>query len=203
MLNTDLVRAGYDKIAADYAENRDQASSLPYLIRLADRLAADSLILDLGCGAGLPVDRWLIDHGHRVAGLDISEAMLALARQNVPEASYQRRDMASLEAGEYSADAVVSFFAMFHIDRRCHRALCRRVRSYLRPGGLFLVTTGRSDWEGEQDFLGVRMTWSHFDTAANKDLIEDSGFTILFEDVHRGNSFGDDDWHPIFLARAA
>ena len=202
MLSTDHVRDGYDEIAARYAQMRDQASSLPYLEKLDGHLAAHSLILDLGCGAGLPVDRWLIDHGHRVAGVDISEAMLAMARQNVPEASYRRLDMASLEAGEYSADGVVCFFAMFHIDRRCHRAFLRRVRSYLRQGGLFLVTTGRSDWEGEDDFLGVRMCWSHFDGAANRALIEDSGFTVVFEDVHRGNSYGDDDWHPIFLARA-
>ncbi len=107
MLNSDLVRDGYDHMAARYAEARDQASSLPYLEKLDGHLAAHSLILDLGCGAGLPVDRWLIDRGHRVAGVDISEAMLAMARQNVPEASYRRLDMASLEAGEYTADGVV------------------------------------------------------------------------------------------------
>ncbi len=202
MLNTDRVRAGYDQIAARYAVERDRASSVPYLEELDGRLAADSLILDLGCGAGLPVDRWLIDHGHRVIGLDISDAMLTLARRNVPEASYQLRDMATLKEDEYSVDAVVSFFAMFHIDRRYHRDLLYRIRSYLQEGGLILVTTGRSDWEGEEDFLGVQMSWSHFDEAANRELIKDSGFTVLFEGLHRGNSIGDEDWHPIFLARA-
>ncbi len=202
MLNTDRVRAGYDQIAARYAVERDRASSVPYLEELDGRLAADSLILDLGCGAGLPVDRWLIDHGHRVIGLDISDAMLTLARRNVPEASYQLRDMATLKEDEYSVDAVVSFFAMFHVDRRYHRDLLCRIRSYLQEGGLFLVTTGRSDWEGEEDFLGVQMLWSHFDKAANRELIKDRSFTVLFEGLHRGNSIGDKDWHPIFLARA-
>ena len=202
MLNTDRVRAGYDQIAARYAVERDQASSVPYLEKLDGQLAADSLILDLGCGAGLPVDRWLIGHGHGVIGLDISEAMLTLARRNVPEANYLLRDMATLIEDEYSVDAVVSFFAMFHTDRRYHRDLLRRIRSYLQEGGLILVTTGRSDWEGEEDFLGVQMLWSHFGKAANRELIKDSGFTVLFEGLHRGNSVGDKDWHPIFLARA-
>ena len=44
MLNTDLAPDGYDMIAALYAGKRDQASSLPYLERLADKLPADSLI---------------------------------------------------------------------------------------------------------------------------------------------------------------
>ena len=65
-----------------------------------------------------------------------------------------------------------------------------------------LVTTGRSDWEGEEDFLGARMAWSHFDRATNKQLIADSGFTVMFEGRHRGNSACDTHWHPIFLARA-
>ena len=64
--------------------------------------------------------------------------------------------MATLKEGDYSVDAVVSFFAMFHIDRHRHRNLLYRIRSYLQEGGIFLVTTGDSDWEGEEDFLESR-----------------------------------------------
>ncbi len=86
-MGRDQVRDGYNQIADSYAEKRDQASSVPFLERLDSHLAPNSLVLDLGCGAGLPVDRWLIDHGHRVIGLDLSSAMLSLARHHVPEAS--------------------------------------------------------------------------------------------------------------------
>ena len=71
------------------------------------------------------------------------------------------------------------------------------------PGGFLLITMGRANWEGEEDFLGVQMAWSHFDRATNRTLIEDAGFTILWEDEHRGNSYGDDDWHPIIFASSA
>ena len=203
MLNADRVRAGYDRIAAEYAALRDLDASLPFLERLNAALVPGSRVLDLGCGAGVPVDRWLIDRGHRVVGLDISDAMLDLARRNVPEADYRQRDMAALADGEFAVDAVVSFFAMFHLDRRRHRDFLRRIRSYLSVGGLLLVTTGRSDWEGEEDFLGVPMQWSHFDQAANRQLIADSGMEILFEDLHAGNPIDDKETrHPVFLARA-
>lgn len=202
MTNTSLIRSGYDQIADRYAEKRDQASSVPYLEWLNDKLGANSLILDLGCGAGLPIDRWLIDQGHRVIGLDISAEMLILARQNVPQGHYELSDMADLTVGEYSVDAVVCFFAMFHIDRSRHRQLLRSLHSYLMPSGFLLITTGRTDWEGEEDFLGAQIAWSHFDQATNRALIEDAGFKIFLEDEHRGNSCGDKDWHPIFLAQA-
>ena len=202
MIDTALIRNGYDRIATRYADRRDQTSSLPFLEALDARLGANSRILDLGCGAGLPVDRWLVDRGHSVIGVDVSAKMVRLARRNVPEARYEQRDMAALEPGAYAVDAVVSFFALFHVDRCRHRQLLGCLHACLPPGGLRLVTTGRSDWEGEEDFLGERLAWSHFDRATNRALIEDAGFTVLLEDRHRGNASEEDDWHPIFLARA-
>lgn len=74
-----LVRDGYDKIASQYASDRDKTSSTTFLELLDTHLAPNSLVLDLGCGAGLPVDDWLVKRGHRVIGLDSSEAMLTLA----------------------------------------------------------------------------------------------------------------------------
>lgn len=200
-MTIETVRAGYDRIATLYAEARDQASSLSYLERLDCLLRPNSLILDLGCGAGLPVDRWLVDKGHRVIGLDISEAMLALARRNVPEARYEMSDIAALAKGSYSVDAVVSFFTIIHVDRRIHSDLLYRIRSWLSRDGAMLVTMGRDDWEGEEGFYGVKMRWSHFDRDTNRRLIEENGFSIVFEDLHPGNSPGDDDWHPVFLAQ--
>src|SRR5947207_10716404 len=43
------------------------------------------LVVELGCGSGL-LTRHLIDAGHRVVATDASEAMLALARETVPDA---------------------------------------------------------------------------------------------------------------------
>lgn len=202
MIKTALIRSSYDQIATQYAKNRDQFSSLPYIEKLDENLGTNSIVLDLGCGAGLPVDLWLVRHGHRVIGLDISAEMLKMARINVPDARYKLCDIGNLQEGAYSVDAVVCLFTMFHIDRSLHRQLLGCIRSFLETSGLLLITTGQNEWEGEEEFLGVELAWSHFDKATNRDLIEQSGFSILYDDHHRGNSFGDDDWHPIFLARA-
>src|SRR5579871_6097610 len=47
--------------------------------------AKGGLVVELGCGSGL-LTRYLIDAGHRVVATDASEAMLELARHNVPDA---------------------------------------------------------------------------------------------------------------------
>ena len=81
---------------------------------LADLLKPGATILDVGCGSGLPVDKYLVEKGYDVIGIDLSAKQIALARQNVPEASYQVKDMVDLRHGEYQVDAVVSFYAIFH-----------------------------------------------------------------------------------------
>ncbi|MEE8275179.1 MAG: class I SAM-dependent methyltransferase, partial [Alphaproteobacteria bacterium] len=86
--------------------------------------------------------------------------MLARARKNVPAAHYEKGDMAALKKGDYSVDAVVSFFSIIHVDRRLRRGLIRAVRSFLPRGGLIPATMGNSDWEGEEEFLGVQMACS-------------------------------------------
>ncbi len=202
MKQVDKVRAGYDLVASKYANERDHQSSIPYLQHLNSRLAPNSLILDLGCGAGLPVDQWLIDEGHRVIGIDISKSMLDLARKNVPEATYRLGNFADLQPFEMSVDAVVCFFALFHIERTAHRRFFETVRTYLGDDGWLLITTGQVDWEGTEDFLGIEMAWSHFNRTTYRQMIEESGFSIEMESEHRGNAFNDDDWHPIFLARS-
>ena len=202
MIATDKIRAGYDTIAARYVNERGPENSIRHLEQSADRLAAGSLILDLGCGGGIPVDGYLVERGHKVIGLDISQAMLDLAQQNVPGAEYRLCDMAALKPGDYLVDAVVSFFSIIHVDRRMHGELVRTVRSFLPKGGLIMATMGNADWEGEEEFLGVQMAWSHFDRSASRALIEDADFFILMEDTHPGEFPGDDHGHPIFLAIA-
>ena len=47
----------------------------------------DGLIVDLGCGSGI-LARELIEDGYRVLGIDISEAMIDLARKKAPDAEF-------------------------------------------------------------------------------------------------------------------
>ncbi len=155
-------------------------------------------MLDLGCGAGVPVDRYLIARGHRVIGIDISEKQIELACENVRGAEYRVRDMLTVQEGEFRVEAVVSFYAIFHTPREAHPELLAKVNSFLPSGGLVLVTMGASEWEGhEEDFCGVEMFWSHYDAAQNRQLLETSGTEILLDEIdERGG-----EKHQVLLAR--
>ena len=179
----DLVRKGYDKIAARYMLVRKQYVNHRYLERLNNLLKPGSVILDLGCGAGKPIDRFFIDNGHNVIGVDISKKQIKLAKSNVPEARYTVKDISNLKREEYQVEAVVSFYVILHIPRETHEELFSKINSFLPAGGLILLTMGSSEWEGIEDFYGTKMYFSHYGPEKNKEIIERAGFEVILDEI--------------------
>ncbi len=200
----ELVRAAYDRCAEAYAGQRLAAAG-PELGWITGRLTAGSRILDVGCGAGVPVAAQLAAE-FRVTGVDISPKMTALARRNVPSARIVTADATQIDFPPGSFDGIVSFYAVFHVPRQDHPELFRRFARWLRPGGLLLVTVAaRDDGPGytEDDFFGQTMYWSNFGPAAYRRFLAEAGFRIEREGVIGGGFAGaeaQEEVHPILLA---
>jgi len=182
-----VVAAGYDEMAERYlawSDLRPSAARLRYLA-LADALIpAGADVLDLGCGAGIPMTATLAV-GRTVTGVDISAAQIALARANVPSATFLEADLTTLDFPSGRFDAVVAFYSLTHVPRAEHAALFGRIRSWLRPGGVFVASLGVEDSpdEVEADRLGVDMFFSHFSARVNRRLVAEAGFEIERADV--------------------
>lgn len=197
-MKKNIVREGYNKAAEDYSASRDEFANIEDLKKLNSLLKPNSTILDIGCGAGIPVDKFFVDHGHKVIGIDISEKQIELAKKNVLEATFAVKDMSEFREGEYEVEAVVSFYAIFHIPREKHLELFKKINSFLASKGLILVTMGAGEYEGEEEnFHGVKMWWSHYGADKNREIIKNAGFEILSDEI---NSSGGER-HQIILAR--
>ena len=137
------VIAHYDAIAAWYdAQIRDGGLIhdllLPALLELAGDVAGER-VCDLACGQGI-VARLLAARGARVTGIDISAALLAIARAYEVDAPlgiiYGQDDaqhLASVPDGAF--DGIACNMALHDIPdlAACARATAR----VLRPGGWF------------------------------------------------------------------
>lgn len=179
-IDKDVVRVGYNAIAAQYAAARHlDPGQLSFLQDLADRLAEGANVLDAGCGAGVPVTRWLSER-FNVTGIDISEEQIRLARQWVPGVTFFCQDMTALDLPDESFNGVCSFYAVIHIPRDEHRPLLQNFHRMLRPGGLLLLCMGSANWPGAvETFFDAPMYWSHFDAETNLRLTEEAGFDII------------------------
>jgi SAM-dependent methyltransferase len=178
-----IVAAGYDVVAERYYEWSDlrpSAARRAWLERTLEVIPPDTDVLDLGCGAGAPMTKALAV-GRRVTGVDLSATQIAMARRNVPDATFLQGDMLALERAPMSLDAVVSFYALTHVPRAEQPALLTRILGWLRPGGIFLATMGADDGpdEVEADWLGVPMFFSHFGARRNRAMVREAGFEVL------------------------
>ena len=171
-----LVRDGYDHCSAAFAEARSREPGHE-LEPLLARLAPGSRVLDLGCGAGLPIAGALA-RAHRVTGVDFSAEQIRRARANVPDAEFLLADAMAVDFPPGSFDAVVSFYAVFHLPREEHEELFRRIARWLVPGGHLLasVTHFREAPYTEEDFFGVRMYWSNWSLDDYRAMLERLGF---------------------------
>ena len=120
--------------------------------------------IDLGCGFGW-VSRWLRDNGARtVLGLDLSENMIARARQTTADSAIEYRiaDLETLELPEAAFDFAFSSLT-FHYVRDFER-LVQTIHRSLSAGGHFVfsiehpifMAAGRPHWIADED---GRKTW--------------------------------------------
>jgi SAM-dependent methyltransferase len=178
----EIVARGYDAIAERYLEwspLRPSRPRLAYLERARALIPEGSRVLELGCGAGVPMTRALAE-GRDLTGVDISATQVELARRNVPAATFVHADMTHLAFDAASFDAVVAFYSLTHVPRDDVPPLLARIRDWLRPGGTFIASMGVEDDPGtiEQDWLGVDMYFSHFNARKNRRLVEDAGLVV-------------------------
>ena len=202
----DLVKQGYDRCASAYDAARQREAN-PELELIASRLSDGARILDIGCGAGVPIARALSGR-FSVTGIDISGEQIRLARQNVPAGAFLQSDVMTVDFSDASFDAVVSFYTIFHIPREEHEELFRRIRRWLKPGGYVLasVAAQEEDPYTEDDFFGVRMYWSNYGLAHYVELLKKLGYQLIeTEVIEHGYTDGRErpvERHPLIFARA-
>jgi SAM-dependent methyltransferase len=143
-LNTN--RASYDRIAARWqcARNSFYGNEQAYLDLLLAQLMPGSTVLDLGCGTGAPMARYVVSKGHRVIGVDQSEAMLDLARTALPDGEWV---LSPIEGYPYDKpyDCAMLWDSLFHICRDRHAPILQRVVDRLPKGGRLMLTVGGSE----------------------------------------------------------
>lgn len=183
-----VVERGYNVIADRYERwMREEIQGAPtsqWLERLLALVPPRSDVLELGCGNGESAARFVAGQ-HRYVGVDLSSAQLERARALVPKAEFLLADYTKLEREPASVDAVVALFTIPHVPREEHWELLDRIASWLRSGGLFLVTLSSRDNPGgiQDDFLGAAPLFSGFDAETNRRLLRDAGFELVEDEI--------------------
>jgi SAM-dependent methyltransferase len=139
-----MTGISFDRIADRYDETRGGLErGRRFAATLDQHLTRDSLVVDVGVGTAA-IAGPLTDLGHRVVGVDLSPAMLAVARDRLA-GRLALGDGTLLPVRAGAAGAVVAVWAV-HVVGDVD-ALTSEVRRVLRPGGRFLVVAATPDIE--------------------------------------------------------
>jgi SAM-dependent methyltransferase len=137
----------------------------PALLETLDayRIAA-GLVVDLGCGSGIWAAE-LLRAGYRVLGVDISAAMIRLARRGAPGARFEVASLLDFDLPRCDAVTAIGECINYTFDPRGGRnalgglgALFGRVFRALRPGGVFIV-----DFAEPGQVPDGRLRWKYTD----------------------------------------
>lgn len=146
------MKPWYEELFADYAHRYDQETFVQGTSGEADfierEIGSDKTrrILDIGCGTGRHAIE-LARRGYSVTGIDLSETMLARAREKATEMGVQveflhrdARDFSFAEPFGFALVACEGAFPLMETDEE-NFAILRNIHAALGPGGKLVLTT--------------------------------------------------------------
>ncbi|MBT3315569.1 MAG: methyltransferase domain-containing protein [Anaerolineae bacterium] len=190
-----IVENGYDHIAEEHEKWTQDVrieERAKYTAVLLENLPKGAKVLELGCGSGIPTTQELAEK-FTVTGVDISARQIALAKQRIPQGNFVHADMTALTFPKNSFDAVIAFYSIIHVPRQEHAELLRKIKSWLRPDGLLVISMGAysSETQINVNWLGgLPMYWSNFDSETNQRLVEEAGLKVISAKEETADEFG-------------
>ena len=183
MRTKEIVVKGWNTIAREYDRYRDKHKIDGELQQFVDLLPEGARVLDAGSGSGVPASQYLTNAGLKVTGVDLSDTMLEMARENVPDATFLKKDILELDFPNESFEGILSLFTLFHIPRKKHPEVVKRFYELLNKEGILLINTGIRESEGISNFFGMPMFWSNLAPQKTLEAVKKAGFSVLFEGV--------------------
>jgi 2-polyprenyl-3-methyl-5-hydroxy-6-metoxy-1,4-benzoquinol methylase len=124
----------------NYESYKDKFMSFPlYEDKVKDFitfLPHKNKVLDLGCGPG-NVLNVLCSSGKEfsVTGLDLSEKMIEVAKNNIPTGEFYCKDIRDINFSEDSFDVIILSFCIVHLEHSDVEALIKKISKYLENKG--------------------------------------------------------------------
>lgn len=159
-----------------------------------DFLEPGSLVLDVGCGAGVK-SRYLTERSLKVLGIDFSEKMIEICRRDIPEAEFRVLDMRQAGALEESFDGIFAQASLLHIKKDEVAKVLENLVSRLKRGGhLYLavkeIRSGQPEEmiQKEDDYgFSYERFFSYFTLDELKKHMQQLGLETVFDCVEKSN----------------
>jgi 2-polyprenyl-3-methyl-5-hydroxy-6-metoxy-1,4-benzoquinol methylase len=149
-----------------------------WLDRLLALVPAQAQILDIGCGSGKPIAAYLLAQGCTVTGVDSSEAMLSMARQNFPNQTWIQADMRQFNL-QQKFDVILAWDSFFHLTQDDQRLMFAQFVRHAKQGTVLMFSSGPAHGEAIGELFGEPLYHASLAPEEYRDLFNQSGFQVL------------------------
>ena len=187
----------YQRHAGAWSRDRgERLAEKAWLDRFLALLPRDAAVLDLGCGSGIPIARYLIERGCRVTGLDAASAMIVMCADRFPEQEWHVADMRTLALSR-TFDGIIAWDSFFHLSQDDQRRMFGIFKRHAASAAALMFTSGPSAGEQMGTYQGEPLYHASLDSAEYRQLLGENGFDVVahvVEDPECG-------LHTIWLAK--
>jgi ubiquinone/menaquinone biosynthesis C-methylase UbiE len=154
-------------------------------------------VLELGCGSGRDALE-ILKRTNNYLGIDISEGMIKLAKEKVPEGNFEVADMTIFEFPR-NLDIIFSVASLVHLDKNELMSVLKKSLNVLNPSGILRFSVKYADNYREltkKDEFGTRTYYLY-----SKEDIEDiiDGYSIIKEEME---TFREQKWLEVILRKS-
>lgn len=135
-------------------------------------------MLDIGCGAGEPIARYLSERGYAITGVDSSPAMIAKFRACLPGEEALVSDMRALSLGRVF-HGILAWDSFFHLNHEDQRRMFSIFRKHAAPGAALMFTSGPAYGEVIGRLEGEPLYHAGLNAAEYRKLLEDVCFSTV------------------------
>jgi trans-aconitate methyltransferase len=149
-----------------------------WLDRFHRMLPSYPAVLDLGCGSGEPIGRYLVERGCRLTGVDSAPEMIALCEEHLPEQTWRVADMRSLSLDQVF-DGIFAWDSFFHLCHDDQRRMFPVFRAQAASHAALMFTSGPAYSEVIGTFEGEPLYHASLDGAEYRTVLDENGFTVV------------------------
>lgn len=178
-MEPELLGIKYDKIAQWWQDKQSDSSFGVSQFERAINFSGNSgKALDVGCGAGGRFVKILQNSGYSVTGIDVSKAMIALARKTHPEHLFIHQDICTWETQE-RFDFICAWDSIFHLPLAMQKPVVEKLCQLLCAGGVLIYTFGNAQGEHTDQWHNDTFYYSSIGITENLNLLMHSGLSVL------------------------
>lgn len=135
-------------------------------------------VLDLGCGSGQPIARYLVDNGCSVQGIDSAPAMISMCATRFPAHRWQVADMRDLQLGERFG-GILAWNSFFHLSHDDQRRMFPVFRDHAMPGAVLMFTSGPTHGIAFGTFADEPLFHASLAPEEYRSLLSQNDFAVL------------------------